>query len=138
MYVWFVFSILAHYCSSCPFFVSGVRAGVRHYGLEFFTRALPCLTEIYSLFYIDSKKVIPHNIYELLTPAALAHLIMGDGTALPQGLILCTNSFSLPDIVRLMNVLMIRYSLECTNHIKRRPSQKIEHLIYIKERSMPH
>jgi hypothetical protein len=62
---------------------------------------------------------------------------MGDGTALPQGLILCTNSFSLPDIVRLMNVLMIRYSLDCTIHIKRRPSQKIEHLIYIKERSMP-
>lgn len=72
---------------------------------------------------------------------------MGDGTGLPRRLILCTNSFesnlfAFPPpnngIVRLMNVLMIRYSLECTIHIKRRPSQKIEHLIYIKERSMPH
>jgi hypothetical protein len=116
----------------------GTRAGVRYYGLEFFTRALPCITELFPIFYIDSKKVIPHNIYELLTPVALAHLIMGDGTALPQGLILCTNSFSLPDIVRLMNVLIIRYSLECTIHIKRRPNQKIEYLIYIKECSMFH
>jgi hypothetical protein len=137
-YVWFVYNIISHYCSSYPFLTSGTRAGVRFYGLEFFTRCLPCITELYPLFYIESKKVIPHNIYELLTPAALAHLIMGDGTALPQGLIICTNSFSLPDIVRLMNVLMTRYSLECSIHIKRRPSQKIEYLIYIKECSMPH
>ena len=27
------------------------------------------------LFYLEGKKVIPHNIYELLTPVALAHLI---------------------------------------------------------------
>lgn len=129
---------MSHYCSSYPFLITGTRAGVRYYGLEFFTRALPCITELFPIFYIDSKKVIPHNIYELLTPVALAHLIMGDGTALPQGLILCTNSFSLPDIVRLMNVLIIRYSLECTIHIKRRPNQKIEYLIYIKECSMFH
>jgi hypothetical protein len=79
-YVWFVFSILAPYCSSCPFLVSGVRAGVRHYGLQFFTRALPCLTEIYSLFYIDSIKVIPQNIFELLTPVALAHELRAMGS----------------------------------------------------------
>lgn len=64
---------------------------------------------------------------------------MGDGTATSHGLALCTNSFSLPDIVRLMNVLMIRYGLECTIHKKRRPgpAQKIEFLIYIRDRSMP-
>jgi hypothetical protein len=81
-YVWFVYNILSHYCSSYPFLTTGTRAGVRFYGLEFFTRALPCLTEIHSLFYINKVKVIPENIYELLTPVALAHLIMGDGTAL--------------------------------------------------------
>ena len=92
---------------------------------------------------------------------------MGDGSVQRYGLILCTapatfslppppprlhneskgggcsrggrktNSFSLPDIVRLMNVLMIRYRLECTIHLKRRQNQKIEYLIYIKHCSMP-
>jgi len=136
-YVWFVFNILSHYCPSLPFLVTGTRAGVRNYGLEFYTRSLPCITEIYHLFYPNGVKAIPQNIYELLSPAALAHLIMGDGTASRSGLVLCTNSFSLPDVVRLMNVLMIRYGLECTIHLKRRQNQKIEYLIYIKQCSMP-
>jgi hypothetical protein len=34
-----------------------------------------------------------------------------------------------------MNVLMIRYRLECTLHIKKQ--NKIEYLIYIREGSMP-
>jgi len=64
---------------------------------------------------------------------------MGDGSVQRHGLILCTNSFSLPDVVRLMDVLMIRYGLECTIHIKRRqgPEQKIEHAIYILQGSLP-
>jgi hypothetical protein len=37
----------------------------------------------------------------------------------------------------LMNVLMIRYGLECTIHLKRRQNQKIENMIYIRQRSMP-
>ena len=44
------------------------------YGLEFKTRAMPCITELRSLFYpeLSKIKVIPANIYELLTPVALA------------------------------------------------------------------
>jgi hypothetical protein len=53
----------------------------------------------------------PQNIYELLTPVALAHLIMGDGAVRPSGLILCTDSYTVADAVRLMNVLIIRYRL---------------------------
>jgi hypothetical protein len=71
-----------------------------------------CLTELYSLFYLNGVKIIPNNIYELLTPIALAHMIMGDGSVKSHGLILCTNNSSLEDIVRLMNVIMIRYRLD--------------------------
>jgi LAGLIDADG DNA endonuclease family len=85
-----VFSILSHYCSSGPNLVSGIRAGKRNYGLQFFTRALPCFTEIYSLFYPNGVKIVPENIYELLTPPALAHIIMGDGSAKTHGLTFCT------------------------------------------------
>jgi len=135
-YVWFVFNILSHYCSSSPHRTTGIRAGKRYYGLEFFTRSMPCLTELRSLFYPNGVKIIPNNIFELLTPIALAHMIMGDGSVSRHGLHLCTNSYSLEDIVRLMNVLMIRYRLECTIH-KKRQNNKIEFMIYIRQSSMP-
>src|SRR6266705_62591 len=112
-YVWFLFNILSHYCSSYPFLVIRTRAGVKSYGVEFFTRSLSCITELYTLFYVTNVKIIPQNIYELLTPVALAHLIMGDGVARPYGLQLCTDSYTLADIVRMMNVLTIRYGLSC-------------------------
>ena len=75
-YVFFVFNILSHYCSSSPRLTTGIRAGNQFYGLEFFTRSMPCITELHSLFYVNGVKVIPENIYELLTPVALAHVIM--------------------------------------------------------------
>lgn len=40
----------------------------------------------FSIFHINGLKVVPANIYELLTPVALAHLIMGDGSARDYGL----------------------------------------------------
>jgi hypothetical protein len=94
------------------------------------------MTELHSLFYPKGIKVIPENIYNMLTPVALAHMIMGDGSAERHGLTLCTNSYSLEDIVRLMNVLMIRYRLECKIR-KKKQNKKIEYMIYISQFSMP-
>lgn len=136
-YVLFVFNILSHYCSSSPRLTTGIRAGNRLYGLEFFSRSMPCITELWSLFYPAGVKIVPHNIYELLTPIALAHLIMGDGSVQRHGLIICTNSYSLEDVVRLMNVLMIRYRFDCNLRLKTRQNNKIEHTIYISQSSMP-
>jgi len=79
-YVWFVFNILSHYCSSSPRLTTSIRAGNWNYGLQFVTRSMPCLTELHSLFYPNGVKIIPNNIFELLTPIALAHMIMGDGS----------------------------------------------------------
>lgn len=106
-----MFNQLSHYCSSGPRLTKGIRAGKPYYGLEFFTRSMPCMTELYSLFYPEGTKIIPSNIYELLTPVALSHLIMGDGSAKQYSLKICLDSYSIPDIVRLMNVLIIRYEL---------------------------
>lgn len=136
MYLLLVYNELTPFCSSVPRLVSSVRLGKRHYGLEFFSRALPCFTELYSLFYPNGVKIVPHNIYDLLTPVALAHMIMGDGQWSRHGLILCTNSYTIEEIVRLMNVLMVRYNLEC-NIREFSSNKKIEHMIYIKHSSMP-
>lgn len=94
---------------------------------------MPCRTELHSLFYINGVKIIPDNIFELLTPVGLAHLIRGDGSVARQGLILCTDSCSLPDVVRLMNVLIIRYELVCTLHKKK----ENQYRIYISSKSIP-
>jgi hypothetical protein len=128
---------LSHYCSSYPHLTTGVRAGTKFIGLELFTRSLPCFTELHSLFYPNGIKVIPSNIYDLLTPPALAHMIMGDGSVQRHGLIICTNSYSLEYVVRFMNVLMVRYRLECNLRLKRRQNNKIEYMIYISQSSMP-
>ena len=77
---------------------------------------MPCLTELRSLFYPNGVKIIPQDIYNMLTPIALAHLIMGDGSVSQYGLIICTDSYTVQDVVRLINVLMIRYRLDCTCH----------------------
>ena len=132
-YVWFVFSQLAHYCSSWPYLVKGERAGTNTMALEFYTRALPCIKEIYSMFYINGSKIIPENIYEILTPVALAHVIMGDGSAREYGLTLCTDCYTLSDVIRLINVLILRYGLDCTLQEKR----DNQYRIYIKSKSMP-
>ncbi len=57
-YVWFVFNILSHYCSSSPRLTSGIRAGKRFFGLQIMTRLMPCMTELQSLFYINGVKII--------------------------------------------------------------------------------
>lgn len=115
-YVWFVFSYLSHYCNNIPQLKKGIRAGIPFYGLEFVTRSLPCFTELYEIFYVNGVKVIPNNIYELLTPVAFALLILGDGGFKSKGIYLCTDSYTILDVVRLMNVLIIRYELKCTLH----------------------
>ena len=70
IYVLFLFNLLSHYCNTLPCLTSSIRKGNRLYGLQFFTRSLPCFTELHSLFYVNRVKVIPKNIYELLTPVA--------------------------------------------------------------------
>jgi hypothetical protein len=141
-YVWFVFNLLSHYCSNYPYFVSGIRKGKGYFALGFDTRRLPCITELYELFYLNKKKVIPDNIYNLLTPIALAHLLFfiimppflpplmkcirggekkggikknaGDGSSMNGGVVICTDSFTIQDVVSLTNVLIIRYGLSCS------------------------
>jgi hypothetical protein len=42
---------------------------------------------------------------------------MGDGQVASNGLRICTDAYSSSDIVKLINVLMIKYRLVCTIHV---------------------
>lgn len=50
---------------------------------------------------------------------------MGDGEQQPSGLNLCTDSFSTVEVIKLINVLIIKYNLNCTLRNKKNPSGKI-------------
>jgi hypothetical protein len=41
---------------------------------------------------------------------------MGDGAKRNKGVILCTDSFSLKEVILLMNILKIKFDLDCTIH----------------------
>ena len=119
-----------------PILRSRKRGLKTHWTFEFVTRTLPCFNDLYTLLHRSGVKVIPHNIYEILTPIALAHMIMADGSVQRHGLIICTNSYSVQDVVRLINVLIIQYRLKCSLRLKKRQNNKIEYLIYIRQSSM--
>lgn len=133
-YFWLVFWSLRHYCGSMPSL--GVRfssKGTKLFSLKFSTRALPCFSDIYNMFYNNGKKVVPNNIYNLLTPIALAHWIMGDGQSYSYGLQLCTDSFTKEEVERLISVLVNRYGLYAS---LRKMAKEGQYRIYINRNSM--
>jgi hypothetical protein len=113
-YLYFVFNILAPYCYKYPVLRNRSRFGKPTFSLVITTRSMPCITEIYHKFYIDKVKVIKPSIYNDLTPVAIAHWIMGDGTFNGISLLLCTDSYTIKEIVLLINVLIIKYDVHCT------------------------
>lgn len=115
-YVWFVFNLLSHYCENYPIIRERKRVDRVLWCVDMVTRSLPCFAKLYYLFYVNKVKVVPYNIYDLLTPVALAHFIMGDGGFKSKGIFLCTDSYTIQDVVRIINVLIIRYDLKCTLH----------------------
>ncbi|KAI9070154.1 LAGLIDADG DNA endonuclease [Trametes sanguinea] len=69
------------------------KEGKVYYGYKFNTFTFRSFSGLYKLFYINGKKVIPLNIYEYLTPLALAVWIMDDGGWANYGVRIDTNSF---------------------------------------------
>lgn len=63
----------------------------------------------------------------------MAHLVIGDGVLHTPGIRLCTDSYSIVDVVRLINVLTVRYRLNCSLNYHR----GIYPRIYISAHSIP-
>lgn len=64
------------------------------------------------MFYVSNIKVIPTNIYDLLTPRDLTFWIIDDGSLHSQGLHISTYNFSIEDIDKLLFVLKINLILK--------------------------
>jgi hypothetical protein len=66
-YFYFVFFKLSHYCSRTPYKTRTILNKKEHIGLGFTTRSLSCITKLYNIFYVNNKKIIPYNLYDLLS-----------------------------------------------------------------------
>lgn len=133
--MWEVFKDLSHYCASVPrfsFHLLNWKGIKKQYGMiTLETRTYPVFNQLYELFISEGIKVIKPELFNYLTPKALAYLIMCDGTSNQYGLIICTDCFTVKEVVCLINILKIRYDLNCSiNTNKGKPR------LYIKAESM--
>lgn len=129
-YIWYVYNELAYLCSGQLMFGSSILRGKIIYNLTLQTRQLACLMEIFYLFYIvvDKKpiKVIKEDLFFYMDYIVLAHWIMGDGSKRNEGVTLCTDNFTLPEVVLLINILIIKFDINPTLH-----KEKNNYRIYI-------
>jgi len=78
----------------------------------FHTLTLKELGDIYLLFYKEGKKVLPKNLYNLLTPISLAIWTMDDGDNDKDSIRYNTQSFSYKEQNILKELLKKKYQLE--------------------------
>jgi len=102
------------------------RTGKTYTNLNFWSKSLPLLNEFYFSFYLRKSyigregkkkvKIVPLDL-SLLTPLALAHWVMQDGSrGTSKGLYLCTDSFTRDDVKRLSQYLINKYDIKCSIH----------------------
>ena len=63
-----MFFLLQHYCKSYPVLKKGKFPYV-----YFSSRSLACFTELHKLFYVQNIKIVPLEIYDMLSISSLAH-----------------------------------------------------------------
>ncbi|TPG03869.1 hypothetical protein EAH88_19140 [Rhodanobacter glycinis] len=94
--------------------------GVVHVWYQFSTQSLTTWNALHAIWYVNGVKVIPENIYHLLTPIALAYWLIDDGGWTKGGIHLATNSFTPDDTKRLAEVLSSKYGLKVSIHSRNR------------------
>ena len=72
------------------------------------------------MFYVSNIKIVPNNIYELLTPRGLAFWIMDDGGRHGSGLHISVYAFTNEDVDKLIFTLQDKFNLKCSIHYNRK------------------
>nr|AAB95260.1 group I intron orf [Venturia inaequalis] len=80
------------------------------------------------MFYLANVKIVPENIYQLLTPRGLAFWIMDDGSKHGTGLHISVYAFSNTDVDKLMFTLQDKFALTCSIHYNRDKNLKFTFL----------
>nr|WUR10597.1 LAGLIDADG endonuclease [Elmerina hispida] len=101
--------------------------GKKFYSVSFQTRQLDCLNEILNLMYIFKEgkyvKTIKAELFLYMNYIVLAHLIMGSKNFYKNNnLYLKLDSFNILDLVKLINIIKIKYDINCTLITKKNSS----------------
>jgi hypothetical protein len=119
-YIWSIYNELAYLRSGPLMFGSSTLRGRKFYNLSLQTRQLACLMEIFHLFYIVANnkriKVIKEDLFFYMDYIVLAHWIQGDGSKRNEGITLCTDNFTLHEVVLLINILIIKFDIDPSLH----------------------
>ena len=115
-YLWYVFKKFNLFNSNYPYLIRREFRTKIFYSLVFKTRQLNCFNKYYMLFYNYNKKLIKPELYNYINYISLAHWIMGDGSKTGKGLLLCTDSFSIKEVVILINILKIKFNIDSSIH----------------------
>ena len=78
------------------------------------------------MFYNLNVKIVPNNIYELLTTRGLAFWIMDDSSRYGDGLHISVYAFFNKDVDKLMFTLQNKFNIKCSIHYN-----KDKNLIFI-------
>lgn len=97
----------------------GPQGQIYHWA-QFSTVSLISWNSLYTLWYPNGVKVVPSNIFDLLTPIAMAYWFMDDGGWTGKGIHINTNGFTTADVQRLADVLSSKYGLKCSVHSRNR------------------
>ena len=134
-YLWYIYNELAYLCSGLPMAAKTVTRGKIFYGVFVQTRQLACLNEIFNLFYLTKYgqviKTVKQELFFYMDYMVLAHWIMGDGSKRTKGIVLCTDIFSLQEVVLLVNILILKFDINPTIQ-----KEKNYFRIYINEKSL--
>lgn len=131
-YLIYVYQLLSHYCISPPKLKIAHLNGKSFAQLDFYTRALPCFTILKKHFYKGRVKIVPNDLYDLLNYESLAHIIMCDGSFVKGGgIYLNLQSFNLKQLIFILNILKIKFNLDCTLN-----KSRSSYIIYIKVKSV--
>lgn len=108
------------------------RSKKTYSAISFTIMQLPCFNIYREMFYPWNVKIIPENIYELLTARGLAFWIMDDGTKQNSGVHISVYGFNNTDVDKLMFTLQDKFNLKCSIHYNRDKKPRI----YIFKESM--
>jgi hypothetical protein len=117
-YLWYVFKKFNIFNSNYPFLIKRKIRDKIFFSLQFKTRQLNCFNKFYTLLYFNNKKTIKPELFHHINYISLAHWIMGDGSKSKKGIILCTDSYSLKEIIILMNILKIKFNIDSSIHYR--------------------
>ena len=115
-YLWYVFNKFNIFNSNYPFSTKRILRNKIFFTLITKTRQLKCFNEFYDLFYYENKKIIKFELFNYINYISLAHWIMGDGSKKGKGLTLCTDSYTIKEIIILINILKIKFNIDSIIH----------------------